>query len=307
MCQRPMLLLLFHLLAGQASAQTPTGRWSVELWLDSAGAIGPRPTARYVQGQVTFDTLFADTGTGSNGRWTRRYWPGRFAIDLRPFFGTQIGQDVSTTVVGPFDSTSRSEVEADHPISDSVGINFIPRVSHGGITAEGAIHGDTIVGMWYMRAYCCGAQGHFRMVRFSRSPVTFRRPAPPPTPPPLTPDRRVEVRVRMRDSGTGQFFAARHSLIRFDPWSNTCCYSTGTEPDGWGVYFWLPPGRYQIELSRFDCDGRFASLRTPVVQEFVGAAADTVQVTLQVNRDTVALSPTYDNRDGARCRDLRAP
>ncbi len=302
----PILTFLFITLPLHLGAQVPTGRWSLELWMDSAGAIGPRPAARYVRGQIGFDTLHADTGTASNGRtWTRQYWPGRFAVDLKQFFGAQIGHDVSTTVVAPFDSTSSTEVEADYPIGDSIAVNFVPRVSHGGITASGRIRGDTILGNWYMRAYCCGAVGHFRMVRFSHAPVFFRRPPPPPLPPPLALDRRVEVRVRARDSGTGKFFAAQHSLIRFNPSSSTCCYSTGTQPEGWGVYFWLPPGRYQIELSRFDCGGRFASLRQPAVHEFTAAAGETVEVTLEVNRDTVPLSPTYDNRDGLRCRDLK--
>ncbi len=304
----PMLICLLATLPLHVGAQNPTGRWTLEFWMDSAGAIGPRPTARYVRGQIGFDTLHADTGTASSGeRWTRQYWPGRFAVDLRPFFGRQIGHDVSTTVVTPFDRTSSTEVETDYSKKDSIEVNFIPRVSHGGITANGSFYGDTIVGTWYMRAYCCGATGHFRMTRLSDAALSFSRPAPPPLPPPLPIDRRVEVHVRVRDSGTGQFFAAQHSLIRFNPSSSTCCYSTGTQADGWGVYFWLPPGRYQIELSTFDCKGRFASLRKPVVHEFTAAGGDTVAVTLEVSRDTVALSPTYDNRDGLRCRDLRAP
>lgn len=303
-----MLIVLASTLALQLASQAPTGLWAVELWMDSAGALGPRPTARYVRGQVAFDTLHAETGTASNGqRWTRRYWPGRFSIDLKPFFGAQIGDDVSTTVFGPFDSTSSTEVEAESAIADTIHMNFIPRVSHGGITASGKLRGDTLVGTWHMRAYCCGAVGRFRMLRVSGAPVAFRRPPAPPPPPPLPVDQRVEVRVRTRDSGTGAFFAGKHSLIRFNPWTSKCCYTTGTQPGGWGVYFWLAPGRYQIEFSEFDCSGHFASLRNPVIHEFTAAAGDTVEVTLEVNRDSVPLSATYDNREAMTCRALRAP
>ena len=305
---RSMLAILVIGLPLQLASQAPTGRWTVELWMDSAGALGPRPTARYVRGQVGFDTLHANSGSDTDGqRWTRRYWPGRFAIDLKPFFGAQIGDDVSTTVFGPFDSTSSTEVEAEYPIADSVQMNFIPRVSHGGLTATGRVRGDTIAGVWHMRAYCCGAVGRFRMLRVSESPLTFRRPPPPQRPPPLPVDKRAEIRVRTRDSGTGEFFAGKHSLIQFNPWTSKCCYTTGTQPGGWGVYFWLPPGRYQIELSEFSCNGRFASLRKPVVYEFTAVAGDTVEVTLEVARQNVPLAPTYDNREGVTCGALRAP
>src|SRR6478752_1241527 len=92
-------------------AQSPTGTWSIELRMDSAGTLGPRPTARVVHGVVRFDTLHVDSGVAPNGNhWTHRYWPGRFAIDLTPFFGGPIGQDVSTTIMSPFDASGMTEV-----------------------------------------------------------------------------------------------------------------------------------------------------------------------------------------------------
>ena len=69
-----MLTFLLATLPLHLGAQNPTGRWTLEFWTDSAGAIGPRPTARYMRGKIGFDTLHADTETASNGqRWTRQY------------------------------------------------------------------------------------------------------------------------------------------------------------------------------------------------------------------------------------------
>ena len=286
-------------------AQSVSGTWSIQLWLDSANALGPRPTARFVQGLVRFDTLHADSRVAGNGsRWTHRYWPGRFAIDLTPFFGGPIGRDVSTSIRYPFDEASGTEVEAEAD-GDTLRLDFIPGISHGGISLSGAVAADSMAGLWEMRAYCCGASGHFRMRRTSSVPVAFVRPPPPPPPKPLAVDARVEVRVRLLDLASGRYFAGRHGLTGRQKGWTKCCYSTSSDSEGWGQFFWLPPGKYSVGFERFDCAGRFASLRRHVSQDFEGNAGDTVQITLRVNLDTVALSRTYDNLDSLPCRELR--
>jgi hypothetical protein len=299
-------LLAAIALPASLAAQSASGTWSIELWLDSANAIGPRPTARFVQGLVLFDTLHVDSGVAGNGsRWTRRSWPGRFAIDLTPFFGGPIGRDVSTSIRYPFDEASATEVEAELD-GDRLRLHFIPGVSHGGISLSGVVAADSMAGRWEMRAYCCGARGHFLMRRISRVPVAFVRPPPPPPPKPLAVDARVEVRVRLLNLATGRYFAGRHGLTnRQNGWIK-CCYSTTGDSQGWGQFFWLPPGQYSVAFEEFDCAGRFASLRRRISQDFEGKAGDTVQITLRVNLDTVALSRTYDNLDSLPCRKLRS-
>lgn len=46
-----------------------------------------------------------------------------------------------------------------------VTIDFIPRVSHGGVTMVGRIVDDSVRGSWHQRSYCCGAWGTFIMWR----------------------------------------------------------------------------------------------------------------------------------------------
>lgn len=307
MCTRTLRQALLAAIALPASigAQAVTGTWSIELWLDSASVLGPRPTARFMQGLVRFDTLHVDSGVAGNGtRWTRRYWPGRFSIDLTPFFGGPVGRDVSATIQYPFDQTSATEVEAEVN-GDSLSLEFIPGVSHGGISLSGIVVADSMAGAWQMRAYCCGAYGHYRMRRTSSAPVAFVRPPAPPPPAPLAVNVRVEVRVRLLDLATGHYFAGEHALTTPKRGWTKCCYTTNGNADGWGQFFWLPPGQYAIEFERFDCAGRFASLRQHITQDFRGKGGDTVQITLRVNLDTVALSRTYDNPDSLPCRELR--
>lgn len=298
-------LLLGYLISVQASAQRPPGTWDIELWLDSASNVAPPPTARHVTGTLRVDTLHTVSGTGSDGaRWTRRFWPGRFAIDFRPFFGAQVAPDASTSVGGGFNRLSMSELEVE-AANDTIAIEFIPGISHGGISAIGVVSGDSISGTWYVRAYASFASGRFTMSRRSSNPVPFVRPPPPPPPKPLERAERTEVRVRIFDLSTGQYYLGRHSLEEPRRNSSRCCYSTGTEEGGWGDYFWVPPGEYSVTFSRFDCANRFASLRSPVRKRFVAEPGDTVQITLEVHLDTVALNRTYDNTDSLPCRALR--
>jgi hypothetical protein len=138
-----------------------TGGWSAEFTLDSAGALAPNPSARFVRGSLFFsDTL----------RSPDPHWPpsdstlilttlGQFAVDFSPFFGSAVARDVSTTVVGPTDEAFFHELTGEVFASDSVEVDFIPRISHGGVSIVGRWIGDSIVGRWEQRAYCCGAYG----------------------------------------------------------------------------------------------------------------------------------------------------
>jgi hypothetical protein len=131
----------------------------------------------------------------------------------------------------------------------------------------------------------------------------------PPEPKPLPVADRAEVRVRILDLATSRYFAGEHVLdtpldtLGRHSWKYG--YTTSGDSAGWGRFFWLPPGTYAVEFERFDCSGHYAALRRPVRESFDAKAGDTVQITLRVNLDTVALSRTYDNVDSLPCRDLR--
>jgi len=139
--------------------------------------------------------------------------------------------------------------------------------------------------------------------RVPRSPVALVRPPAPPKP--LAAAERAEVRVRILDLATGRYFAGQYVLNTPAQQSWKCCDTTAGDSVGWGRFFWLAPGTYAVELDRFDCGGHYARLRRPVRESFDARAGDTMQITLRVNLDTVALSRTYDNVDSLPCRDLR--
>lgn len=134
-------------------------------------------------------------------------------------------------------------------------------------------------------------------------PVPIVRPREYPKP--LAVADRAEVRVRLLDLATGRYFAGEHVLHTPAQQSWKYGYTTAGDSAGWGRFFWLPPGKYSVEFERFDCAGHFAALRRSVGESFDARAGDTVQITLRVNLDTVALSRTYDNVDSLPCRDLR--
>ena len=141
------------------------GVWQVTLVMDSAAALGPPPSARRTGGTVAFsDSLRpSDFQYDLNGPMTHEV--GRFDIDLVPFFGGPVAQDVSTTVFGPGTPDLLRETVGSVFAGDSVSIDFIPRMSHGGLSLQGLIRGDSAAGTWIQRAYCCGARGSFVMWR----------------------------------------------------------------------------------------------------------------------------------------------
>ena len=48
---------------------------------------------------------------------------------------------------------------------DSVAITVVPRFADWGVEMLGRVSGDTIRGIWYQRASCCGAYGRFTLLR----------------------------------------------------------------------------------------------------------------------------------------------
>jgi hypothetical protein len=150
-------------------AQSPccrlAGLWSIALHMDSAGAIGPPPTSRDVSGTLAFaDTIPFPIGRPADNDQVRQE-AGRYAIDFTPFFGAAMARDVSSTTFGSSEGTFLVEAIGTVFAGDSVTVDLIPRISHGGASMSGRIVGDSVKGFWYQRAYCCGAWGTFAMWR----------------------------------------------------------------------------------------------------------------------------------------------
>jgi hypothetical protein len=228
---------------------------------------------------------------------------GRFNVNFTSFFGGQVAEDVSTSLMGPVTEGFWTEVGASIDHADSVWAEFIPRMTHGAISLAGRFARDTVTGQWYQRAYCCGAVGHFAMTRVSGDPVPFIQDPVPPPPPPPTPARRGEIRVRVWDTARGRYRELRHGLGQGQ--SSKWSYTTGTLPDGWGPSFWLLPGDYAVLLQEIPCGSEQHFLEHEIRHPFHVAAADTLDITVTINSDSIPLKRSYKNPDGASCSELR--
>lgn len=143
------------------------GSWSVLLRFEQKGAIGPSPSRRVAEGSMTFADSFPSVWPNSAATQDTFVTDeiGRFDIDLSPFFGSQIARDVSSSTFGSTGGSFAVEATGSVFAHDSVSIDLIPRISHGGLSLSGRLFADSIIGRWVQRAYCCGATGSFRMRR----------------------------------------------------------------------------------------------------------------------------------------------
>jgi hypothetical protein len=142
------------------------GAWTVLLRFERRGALGPPPSKRAVSGIISFaDTLPPVWSNRAPADSFVTNEVGRYDIDLTPFFGSQIAQDVSSTTFGSTGGSFAIEATGSVFSYDSVTIDLIPRISHGGLSFSGRMVGDSVVGEWVQRAYCCGATGTFMMRR----------------------------------------------------------------------------------------------------------------------------------------------
>jgi hypothetical protein len=140
-------------------SQPLEGRWSVELVLDSASVRNP-PATRRVSGELAF-------GTGSWWGDSDRF--GRHSINLGPFFGRMFALPANVTPFGPGDTSMVTEVSGG-VTGDSVGIDFLPRIDHGGISLWGRFYGDSASGQWHRRG--TDGSGRFVLRRLSKEAVS---------------------------------------------------------------------------------------------------------------------------------------
>lgn len=276
------------------------GRWSVELSINSANALGPVPTKRVVRGEIAVSaerspTIFA----AFPGDTTQRF--GRYSIDLTPFFGGPIARDVSTTTMGPVDTAFTTELLARRLAADSVEFDFIPRISHGGLSLTGRLNGDSIVGSWIQRAYGGGASGNFVMQRLSATPVAVALPPLPPQPEPVDSTQLGSLRVRIFDDASRRYFVTRFGLRMQDRSTLYANMRTGNGPEGWGPVVMREPGTYGVVVKRFQCGDKFWALADDIERPVELSRGDTTYLSIEVTVPELNITPTYDNRSGAAC------
>jgi hypothetical protein len=165
--------LVVQLATAPAPCCKLTGTWDIEFRLEQPGALAPKPRARRAAGSIRFSPEIPDPLrglhrtaplAGTDSTRVRREF-GAFDVDFSPFFGGRLASDISTTVMGAADREFYREARGAIFNGDSVEIDLIPRISHGGVSFAGVIRGDSVSGRWEQRAYCCGAVGRFVMRR----------------------------------------------------------------------------------------------------------------------------------------------
>ena len=170
MVLRPALVVVaLTTLSTTAIAQQPgidgpskalEGRWRVELYLDKPSARA-EPMAGQINGEIGFSTL----------AWWSRDRFGRHNLNLQSFFGNSFLRP-NVEAFSPADTSMVTEVSG-NVRGDSVGIDFIPRVDHGGLSMWGRFWGDSAKGRWYRRG--TDGEGHFVLRRLSKDPVAVAR------------------------------------------------------------------------------------------------------------------------------------
>jgi hypothetical protein len=207
-------VIALALLATSAGAQQPgadgpskalEGKWKLELYLDKAST-RTEPMAGQINGEIAFST---------KAWWTPSDRFGRHDLNLRSFFGSSFLRPDGVTAFGPGDTSMVTEASG-YIRGDSVGIDFIPRVDHGGLSLWGRFWGDSAKGRWYRRG--ADGEGHFVLRRESREPVDVAnipdgRPtvvaAAAPPPKPLT---KAEARAQAKKDAVAKAKAHRDSL-----------------------------------------------------------------------------------------------
>lgn len=125
------------------------GDWSARFTLDSAG-LGSRPSARSLEGGLSFEADDDEADTGEPGNRVERS-SGTSDLDFGPLLGSDMG------AVGELEGTAFSH--------DSVAITLHPRFGDWAIELRGLQSADSIRGRWFQRASCCGAYGRFVLTR----------------------------------------------------------------------------------------------------------------------------------------------
>lgn len=124
------------------------GEWSAEFVLDSAG-LNPSPGARRLTGRMAFRS----DGTAVGGSATRiAAATGTSDLDFSSLLDGGLSGEVGAIAGEVFHN-------------DSVAITLQPRFGDWAIELRGRAAADTVRGSWFQRASCCGAYGHFLLVR----------------------------------------------------------------------------------------------------------------------------------------------
>lgn len=147
------------------------GEWNITLILDKERGVESPQSGKRVHGTVRFSSAIPDP---LPDRRRTRGDPavdefGEYTVDLRPFFGTDITKFQTTTIFpGREGADILTEAQGFVYDGNKVHIDFIPRMSHGGISLTGRVSDASIRGTWIKRDYAPIYEGRFIMKRVLR-------------------------------------------------------------------------------------------------------------------------------------------
>ncbi|MFW6084414.1 MAG: carboxypeptidase-like regulatory domain-containing protein [Gemmatimonadota bacterium] len=124
------------------------GEWTAEFVLDSAG-LNPSPGTRRLAGRLAFRP-----DPPGDARSTSRIAvsTGTSELDFSSLLDGDLAGEVGTVAGEVF-------------YGDSVAVTLQPRFGDWAVELRGLVEADTVRGDWFQRASCCGAYGHFVLVR----------------------------------------------------------------------------------------------------------------------------------------------
>ena len=203
--------------AQQPAASGPSkaleGRWKLELVLGSPSA-RTTPMAGQINGEISF---------GTTSFWNPGDRFGRHSLNLQSFFGNSFLRPSGVAAFGTADTSMVTEVSGTVR-GDSVEIDFIPRIDHGGISMSGRFWGDSARGTWQRRG--ADGDGRFVLRRISKEPVTVAAipdgrpaqsavaataPARPPTKAQLRAQARLDAALKAKADADALALAEAHA------------------------------------------------------------------------------------------------
>lgn len=245
------------------------GEWSLRLTLNAESQRLLESVDTEMEGRIVFSdrlpVLWGDIEYD-----TLRVEEGRFELDRLVDFseeevdGTQ-GADPRDVVPEDYVKYASGEVFA----GDSVLVVLVPMVTDGSVSLGGRIRGDSIRGTWVQNGLCCGVAGTFVMHRVPPSApgdslvargVRLSAQARE-TAARESAARRLRVgtmRLRVVDARTGRYVRvgiwAQHEEHGEEYEGNEFVYTSG-DGEGWSEPEEMEPGRYELFLSTFVCEG----------------------------------------------------
>ena len=118
-----------------------------------------------------------------------------------------------------------------------------------------------------------------------------------------SPAERADVRVRVWDHAKGGYLRTSYSLLKPDGRTQSFL-AAGTQADGWGAQYALPPGRYAILISDIPCGSETFFLAQTIERWFTAKAGRAESVTVRLDSRQLKMRGSHNNREARSCQSV---